>query len=687
MATLTSSYQYLGRSGKLGSTYYLLVYAKTTPNTTTGIHRVYVQVKFASTQAGTTFYSFPNTIKATVNGSNAFSVSKKPSSAWANTGKITVGGTTYGASVTIGTGYVDVDCTNGLSKSITIKATYTHGSASASYTPAASETDSYSGSHTLSAIIRKAQFTAADDFNDEGNPTITYKNDASSVTTAVQAGISFDGSTMVVPYRDVTLAGGTYTFNLTDAERTALRNGCSDANSKTVQFLLKSTVGETNFTDSISKTLTIINATPTATWTGAVEKDPAILASTLANLGSFLKGVSDVQMTVTPSLKKGATLASVRFNHNGSFIASNPATFSNIQSSAFECVVTDSRGNQVTISKNVSLLDYVILNITDLDIHRDTAADPTKIMMSAKINYFNNSFSSSIVNGATLTLTNSAGTSKAITNYSLSGNTIIIDEIETGFTLAEASTDTYTLSVSDKVLTSSVSKKVSLLIPTLEMGQYDVQVNGDLYIASTTRTNPVNVLSRMTTIAEDAAAANNYINSILYPVGSVVCLGKNSSNAAYKPADLGLPGTWELIDKEFAPTVINLANNSCITKTNLTSYSGYAYLTGHTINIKCALVPSANLSDTAVTLGTLSPTKCGCTNFSCAHYCLGYGDGANGAAMLQMTYQGVISCVDLIDLSSYAADGDSFRFDVPISCTHGAMIDSFCNKFYYKRTA
>ena len=690
MATLTSDYQYLGRSGKLGSTYYLLVYGKTVPDTTNGKHRVYVQVKFASTQGGTTFYSFANTIKATVNGSNAFTVTKKPSSAWANTGGLTVGGNTYGASVTIGTGYVDIDATDGTSKSVTIKAEYTHGSASQSYTPSANETDSYSGSHTLSAIIRKAQFTAADDFNDEGNPTITYKNDASSVTTAVQACISLDGTNASVPYRDVTISGGTYTFNLTDAERNTLRNGCTTANSKTIYFLLKSTVGSNNFTDSIAKTLTIVNATPTATWTSATETDVDILASTVANQGVFLKGVSDVQMQVTPSLKKGATLSSIKFTHNGANITSNPATFSNIQNNSFSCVVTDSRGNQVTLSKTVSLVDYTILNIAELDVHRDTTSDPTKIVMSARISYFNNSFTSSIVNGATLTLKNSAGTTKTITNYTLSGNTIVINEIDTGFILAEASTDTYTLTVQDKVLKTSSSKNVSLLIPTFEMGEHDVQVNGDLYIASATRTNPVNVLSAIGTLnnlktAEKSSltGAVNEVFDKLYPVGSVYIMSTNAN-----PNTIGIPGTWTFVDKEFKTAHYNIDNISGgFTNGSASAHTIYLLYSGHDIIVTGTITSNAALSDTTVTLGTINPAKVGAVqHFSMAHRFVGYADGANGAAMLQVSYLGEIQSVDVIDLTSMTS-GAVLTLETTIGLQPSLMADSWCDKFYYKRTA
>lgn len=694
MATLTSEYQYLGRSGKLGSTYYLLVYGRTTPNTTTGIHRVYVQVKFASTKAGTTFYSFANTIKATVNGSNAFSVSKKPSSAWANTGKITVGGTTYGASVTIGTGYVDIDATDGAAKTVTIKATYTHGSASQSYTPSANEEESYSGSHTLSAIIRKAQFTAANDFNDEGNPTITYKNDASSVTTAVQAGISFDGTNMVVPYRDVALTGGTYTFNLTDAERNSLRNGCTDANSKTVKFMLKSTVGSNNFTDSISKTLSIINASPTATWASATEKDAGILASSIANLGTFLKGVSDVEVKVTPSLKKGATLKSVKFTHNGANLLNNPSTFSNIQTNSFSCEVVDSRNNSVTISKTVSLLDYVILNISTVNIYRDTVSDPTKILIDANINYFNNSFSSTIVNAPVLTIKNSAGTSKTITNYTITGNTIVLDGVDTGFNLAEAATDSYTLTVSDKIMTKTATKAVSLLIPTFEMGEHDVQVNGDLYIASATRTNAVNVLSKMNTNASNISTnASNItkINNMLYPVNSVLTLGYNSSaKKAYTPADLGIPGTWTLIDKMFSSSSgSNTSGTTYFTKNSVVSSFEIAWArSGHMLTMRIGINYNPNAyGDSAQALGSLHWNAFGvkALTFGTTNHLVG-SDAGNGGVTWTIDYSsGAIIHTDVLD--AVATTAQSWYLHIDYNITTGNMLDAHCDRFVYKRTA
>ena len=78
----------------------------------------------------------------------------------------------------------------------------------------------------LTNIPRQANLTAVDDFTDEGNPTITYTNSGGSAVTSLQACISLTGSNPDIPYRNVSKTGTTYTFNLTEAERTTLRNAC-----------------------------------------------------------------------------------------------------------------------------------------------------------------------------------------------------------------------------------------------------------------------------------------------------------------------------------------------------------------------------------------------------------------------------------------------------------------------------
>ncbi len=541
--TLTTSYQYIGRTSakaQSGSgSHYLLLYAKSTPNKTTGIHTVTVQTKLASNYG--TFYGYSTTTSTgTINGTQAFSVSKMPNAAWKEKNPIAAnmsGGTDFVQSFTLGTGSVDVDCTNGLAKDIAIQGYYYFNHDGASYTPPKGTKFTVNATVTLPAIPRAAEITAANDFTDEDNPTITINNVMGNNATKLEACIAYQGSDGVwtsaaVPYREITNKTATsYTFNLTDTERNALRAQAPNSTTLPVTFYLKTTIGENTFTKTLAKTMTIVNALPSIAWSSAEEKDADILKSEIKDLGIFLKGVSDVQLTVTPTTKKSATLKSVKYTHNGASLITNPATFTNVLVNNFECTVTDSRGYSATSSHTIPLLDYTLLNASQLNIYRDTAIDPTKILLEATINYFNSNFAEGIPNTIELVLTNSSGTSQTITDYTIEGNVIHIDGIETIFTLPEDQSDSYTLTMTDKVMSVPATRKVSLLIPTLEMGQYDVQVNGTLYIADNARGNIKTV--------------GKHVANDIYPVGSIYM-----STASTSPASL-FGGTWERIQGKF----------------------------------------------------------------------------------------------------------------------------------------
>ena len=541
--TLTTSYQYIGRASaktQNGSgTHYLLLYAKSSPNTTTGIHTVTVQTKLASNSG--TFYGYSTTTSTgTINGTQAFSVSKMPNAAWSGKNAIASdmgGGTAFSQSFTLGSGSVDVDCTNGLAKDIAIQGYYYFNNDGATYTPPKGTKFTVNATVTLPAIPRAAEITAAPDFNDEENPTITIKNVMGTNATKLETCIAYQGSdgtwtSAAVPYREITDKTATsYTFNLTETERNALRALVPNSSTLAVSFYIKTTIGSNTFTKSVAKTMSIINANPTITWSSVEEQDTDVLKSEVKDLGVFLKGISDVKITTTPTMKKSATLKSIKYTHNGASLVTNPATFTNIATNSFSCTVTDSRGNTATSSHTVALLDYILPNASNLKIYRDTAVDPKKIKIDATINYFNSNFASGIANSISLVLSNSAGTKQTITNYSVSGNTIIINGLETDFTLAETASDTYTLTITDKVTSVPVSKKVSLLVPTLEMGQYDVQVNGSLYIADTSRGNIKTV--------------GKYVANEIYPVGAIYM-----STTSTSPASL-FGGTWERIQGQF----------------------------------------------------------------------------------------------------------------------------------------
>ena len=128
MATLNSSYQYIGRSNSIPAYarpyfYYVLLYAKTSGDPSTGKHTVSVKMRLACT-ADSTFYGYLTSGYAKVAGSDAFKWewTRVPASSWGS-GSITAGGVTYARYVDLKEGSVEID-TQYLSKNVTITASW-----------------------------------------------------------------------------------------------------------------------------------------------------------------------------------------------------------------------------------------------------------------------------------------------------------------------------------------------------------------------------------------------------------------------------------------------------------------------------------------------------------------------------------------------------------------------------------
>lgn len=138
MAILTSEYQYIGRSSEMRSqsgsySFYILLYAKTAPNNSTGYHNVTIKQVLSCT-ANSSFYQYGTTFSGAIAGTTVFSGSNKPWTEW-EIGTFTEGGHTYKKGTVIAEGSKQVDCTDGTAKSITLTTTWKFTVTGTSYTP------------------------------------------------------------------------------------------------------------------------------------------------------------------------------------------------------------------------------------------------------------------------------------------------------------------------------------------------------------------------------------------------------------------------------------------------------------------------------------------------------------------------------------------------------------------------
>lgn len=220
-------------------------------------------------------------------------------------------------------------------------------------------------------------------------------------------------------------------------------------------------------------------------------------------------------------------------------------------------------------------------------------------------------------------------------------------------------------------------------------------------------------LTEQMTTAEKLAAQNTnnqFLNyeiqnavNILYPIGSIWVGGKyeatevdfNTGNVIHtagepiNPADL-FGGTWELIDKEFKSNSIADTENtghmftvdtSSIAEIN--NYEVYAIYSGHTIRLRLKVKPSIGFNtDDKVRFGYFVLSELGITSFY--HSILSIplmGDAGGGLLMGNIGTDGEVYINDTI---KETISGDLY-LNVVVPCRVENMLDSFCDKFYWKR--
>lgn len=220
---------------------------------------------------------------------------------------------------------------------------------------------------TLTTIPRKADITAAPDFNNESNPTISYTNPAGTSATTLQACISLDNSTDTIAYRDIDKSGTSYTFELSAADRSTLLAATPNSNTLTVYFIIKTILGGTTYYSSVAKVMSVVNANPTIS--GVTYKDTN--GTTTAISGDdqvIIQANSTLQFKfATLTAIKSATLANVKvkldgttyqLNLSGTTQSNKTISVGTVDSSSnltAEVILTDSRGNMASTTLTVTM--------------------------------------------------------------------------------------------------------------------------------------------------------------------------------------------------------------------------------------------------------------------------------------------------------------------------------------------
>lgn len=192
------------------------------------------------------------------------------------------------------------------------------------------------------------------------------------------------------------------------------------------------------------------------------------------------------------------------------------------------------------------------------------------------------------------------------------------------------------------------------------------------------------------TIEQYPSARSLYnVYNLLYPVDSVLCMATNTNPATV----LGI-GTWELIDKEFKSHWIDISSGTGWTDINGTATtSSGCMLAGHTLSLRLLSVLKTESGDTANHLGTLNPAFVGLIEFPMVKENIPFTiDAGEVVGNASITKAGLVQINDGWTVSDGAiAHTINTEYEVPIYADYAVhytkMLDSFCNKFYFKRVS
>ena len=266
------------------------------------------------------------------------------------------------------------------SKDITVSH---NGDGSFPYTTVAFAINSYhangeiSGAISAPTIPRQANVTGYNDFNDEQNPTITYNNPGGF---RINARLEFAGTNIK---RDNISNTGSYTFNLTDAERKLLRQKCTGS-SMTVRGVIATCIGGTteNYWSYWDRTMTIVNGNPTFDNFNFADSNTKTVALT-GNNTSIVKGYSNVKVTIPTSMKATAKKEASLSKYRVSIGTAIPVdityssdkdvngTVNNADSSTINVYAIDSRNNSKLVSKQATnFISYSDVEKGNIDVAR-----------------------------------------------------------------------------------------------------------------------------------------------------------------------------------------------------------------------------------------------------------------------------------------------------------------------------
>ena len=386
--------------------------------------------------------------------------------------KVTVNGTTYSGTNTVG---ISNNSTKTLASSTTTIAHNADGTKTFSYSfsqefgitfsGSSIGTKTGSGTGTLDTIARASSVSS------------TSANIGSAVTISISRASSSFTHTLTYSFGSLsgTIATKTTSTSVSWTLPTTFYAQIPSATSKTGTITCTTYSGSTSVgSKTCTFTAKVSSASAPGLTVSIVDTDATAIALT-GDSSKLIKYYSDAKFTLTATAKNSATISSYSISGGGKSSTSSTGTLSNVTGNTFTCKTKDSRGFTTTVTKTMTMVNYVKLTC----VMDDTKPSADGIMtVRAKGNYFNGSFGAA---SNTLSVQFRYKTSGgSYSNWITMTNAISNNTYESTYQLTGLdykTTYVFQMKAVDKLATITTSENSVKTLPIFDWGENDFNFN------------------------------------------------------------------------------------------------------------------------------------------------------------------------------------------------------------------
>lgn len=502
-----------------------------------------------SSDSSASFYGYTTSGTISINGTN-YSISTS-----SNLGS--------GSTITVGSKTVNVGHNTDGSKTINIGFSLSNGFAGSA---------SGSTSWTLTKINRVSKINSFTGNDIEGDFSATYTKYVSSYSQKLRISIPNVKALMTIS----DYASG-QVVQLDEDSIEYIQNYMNTNKTSTVTLggVIETWNGSTKIGESseIKNTCSFTNANPTFTYTTKETDDKVIDLIGNSKGTTVIQNASKLQLNITPTAYKGATISSVTVTHNSQVYTATEtdgiySVIVPITTDTLTITTTDIRGLSTSEDLKLDMIEYNPVSINSFKFER---VNPTSsnIKVSLNANYYNKDFGNKQnVSSVTWILKYNNGSeditdSGTIIGYTIdeTNNKIIVDTTLEDV-LSYKFKGSFTIVVSDLLTSATNGQDVIKGIPVMDWGEHDIQVNGDLYIADEDRENACEVVKSET--ENDLTCIKYYDGTMIQTIryfytGTIT----SSWGGTYITGDISLPDyKEEFIDKPIIQLTVEAGNGS-----------------------------------------------------------------------------------------------------------------------------